>query len=111
MKDYLNILKPMIDIPLMLIHEGFFILKIFSEDKKNNFLNLWKEIDLQTRPHQKLAYGLLGAMEGLIIYISLIKSDILIEWAKGDIDRFLYSKIKHLGTTDIKHMKIEKTLI
>ena len=106
MKEYLDILTPMVDTPLFLIHEGLFILKT-TNDTKNNFLNIWEEIDLQTRPHQKLAYGLLGAMEGLIIYISLIKSNINIELADGDI-RNLYSKIAHFGS---RGRKLIKTII
>ena len=75
MKEYIDILTPMIDTPLFLVHEGLFILKTTNETK-DLFLKNWREIDLQTRPYQKMAYDLLGAMEGLIIYISLIKSNI-----------------------------------
>jgi len=106
MKEYLDILTPMIETPLFLIHEGLFILKTTNETK-DLFLKNWEEIDLQTRPYQKLAYGLLGAMEGLIIYISLIKSDISIELAKDDI-RNLYSKIAHFGS---RGRKLIKTII
>lgn len=106
MKEYLDILIPMIDTPLFLIHEGLFILKT-TDDTKDNFLRIWKEIDLQTRPYQKMAYGVLGAMEGLIIYISLIKANITIELAKGDI-RNLYSHIAHFGS---RNRKLIKTII
>lgn len=106
MKEYLEILTPMIDTPLFLIHEGLFILKT-TDNTKDSFLNIWKEIDLKTRPYQKLAYGLLGAMEGLIIYISLVKSGITIELAKDDI-RTLYSKIAHFGS---RGRKMVKTII
>jgi len=106
MQEYLDILTPMIDTPLFLIHEGLFILKTTNETK-DNFLNNWKEIDLQTRPYQKMAYGVLGAMEGLIIYISLIKSGIKIELAKDDI-RKLYSNIAHFGS---RGRKLIKTII
>jgi hypothetical protein len=106
MQEYLDILTPMIDTPLFLIHEGLFILKTTNETK-DSFLNNWKEIDLQTRPYQKMAYGVLGAMEGLIIYISLINSGIKIELAKDDI-RKLYSNIAHFGS---RGRKLIKTII
>jgi hypothetical protein len=106
MKEYLDILTPMIDTPLFLVHEGLFILKTTNETK-DLFLKNWREIDLQTRPYQKMAYDLLGAMEGLIIYISLIKSNISIELAKNEI-RNLYSKIAHFGS---RNRKMIKTII
>jgi len=108
MKDYLDILTPMIDTPLLLVHEGIFVLKITNKIQKNNFLNLWKELDLQTRPYQKLAYNLLGAMEGIIMYISLVKSNIKIELPIDENIKYLYSKIIHFGASGIK---LNRTLI
>lgn len=108
MKEYLDILTPMIDTPLLLVHEGIFVLKITNQNQKNNFLTLWKEIDLQTRPYQKLAYDLLGAMEGIIMYISLIKSNIKIELPIDKNIKYLYSKIIHFGARGIK---LNRTLI
>lgn len=106
MKEYLDILTPIIETPLFLIHEGLFILKTTNETK-DLFLKTWEQIDSQTRPYQKMAYGVLGAMEGLIIYISLIKSGISIKLAKDDI-RTLYSKIAHFGS---RGRKMVKTII
>lgn len=106
MKEYLDILTPIINTPLFLIHEGLFILKT-TDTTKDNFLRIWKEIDLQTRSYQKMAYGVLGAMEGLIIYISLVKSGIKIVEATGNI-RTLYMKIAHFGS---RGRKLIKTII
>lgn len=106
MENYLNILKTFND-ELQLIHEGYFILKINNKEQKHMFIKTWEEIDLITRSEQKMAYNLLGAMEGLIIYISVIKSNIDIEIQNGKI-KTLFNKIIHLGKPN---NKLKKTII
>lgn len=103
MKEYLDILVPMIDTSLLLVHEGMFILNVSGKEKEE-FLNIWKEIDLQTKPYQKMAYGLLGAMEGIIIYISLLKSNVVLKQATDNIMEFYYH-IAHFGSRGRKLIK------
>lgn len=60
---------------LFFIDECIFLLKISDKEKKNNFINNWNKIFLETehiQPNNKNN----GAMEGLIIYLSCLKSGI-----------------------------------
>jgi hypothetical protein len=107
MKDYLNELKTIYDEELFLVHEGLFVIKISDSEQKNTFIKHWKDIDEQTRPHHKLAYDLPGAMEGLIIWIALQKSNIKVEFAEDELKKTT-DLIYHFGA---RNRKMERTLI
>ena len=107
MKEYLDTLRSIYSDDLYLIHEGLFVLNIDDINVKNEFIENWKTIDTQTRVHQKLAYNLPGAMEGLIIWIALKKSNIHIKLADGVL-RKMFNLIAHFGS---RNRKMEKTLI
>jgi hypothetical protein len=107
MRDYLNELETIYSEKLFLVHEGLFVLKISNTKQKENFIKYWKEIDIKTRPYHKLAYGLPGAMEGLIIWIAIKKSEIDLKMVSGELS-ILCSFINHFGTTN---RKMKKTLI
>lgn len=107
MKDYLNELKTIYNEELFLVHEGLFVIKISDPEQKNTFIKHWKDIDEQTRPHHKLAYDLPGAMEGLIIWISLQKSNIKVEFAEDELKKTT-DLIYHFGA---RNRKMERTLI
>lgn len=107
MKDYLSILTTITDDALELIHEGKFVLHLKDNNKKQNFIQWWEKIDKQTRPYQKLAYDLPGAMEGIIIWIAVKKSMIKLKIVDGEIQK-LFKSIKHFGKTNLK---LKRTLI
>jgi hypothetical protein len=54
-----------------------------------------------------LAYDLPGAMEGLIMWIAVQKSNIKLTLMKGEIEK-LFNLISHFGS---RNRKLEKTLI
>jgi hypothetical protein len=107
MKEYLDELGKIYTDELFLIHEGIFILKISDSEQKENFIRYWKEVDIQTRPHHKLAYDLPGAMEGLIIWIAIQKSNIKLKLAEGE-NLKMFKLISHFGRRDCK---LQRTLI
>lgn len=107
MKDYLSILTTVTDDALELIHEGKFVLHIKDNDKKRSFIQWWEKIDRQTRPYQKLAYDLPGAMEGIIIWIAVKKSMIDLKIVDSELKTF-FKSIKHFGKANIK---LKKSLI
>ena len=106
MRDYLSELNKNYSNNLFLINEGKFILKL-TNNQKEIFINHWREIDLMTRPYHKSAYGLPGAMEGLIIFIAVKKSQIEIKYPEDELND-LYNLIDHFGTTN---RKMNKTII
>lgn len=107
MKEYLDELHKIYYKELFLIHEGLFVLKISEKKQKEDFIRYWKEIDIQTRPYHKLAYDLPGAMEGLIIWIAIQKSNIKIKLMEGEIEKLFYL-ISHFGS---RNRKLERTII
>lgn len=107
MSDYLKKLKTIYSGELFLVHEGYFILKIESDQQKEKFLQHWQEIDEQTRPYQRLAYNLPGAMEGIIIWIALQKANINIELTNKKAIK-IFERLSHFGK---RGCKLEKTLI
>jgi hypothetical protein len=76
MREYLDELGKIYKDELFLINEGIFILNLSDIKQKKDFIKYWKEIDIQTRPYHKTAYDLPGAMEGLIMWIAVQKSNI-----------------------------------
>jgi len=107
MKEYLDELSKIYTDQLFLIHEGLFILNLSDTKQKEDFIKYWKEIDIQTRPYHKLAYDLLGAMEGIIIWIAIQKANIKLTLMEGEIEK-LFNFISHFGS---RNRKLEKTLI
>ena len=107
MKEYLDELGKIYTDQLFLIHEGLFILNLTDTKQKKDFIKYWEEIDAQTRPYHKLAYDLPGAMEGLIMWIAVQKSNIKLTLMEGEIEK-LFNFISHFGS---RNRKLEKTLI
>ena len=107
MKEYLQELSNVFEEELFLIHEGYFVLKIEDNEQKESFIKYWEEIDNSTRPYQKLAYDLPGAMEGIIIWIAVQKSRINVKLADEKVAN-LFEFISHFGK---RNCKLEKTLI
>jgi hypothetical protein len=107
MKEYLYELSKMHTEELFLINEGLFILQLSDDKQKEDFIRYWKEIDIQTRPYHKLAYDLPGAMEGLIIWIAIQKSNIKLKLAEGEILK-MFNLITHFGR---QNRKLQRTLI
>ena len=107
MKDYLIELSLIHLDDLHLVHEGYFILKIEDKEQKESFIKHWKDIDIQTRPYQRLAYDLPGAMEGIIIWIALHRSGIKVK-LPGVKVRKVFDRISHFGR---RNCKLERTLI
>lgn len=107
MKEYLNELRLIYSEELFLVHEGYFVLKLKSREQKDSFVSRWKEIDNQTRPYQKLAYDLPGAMEGIIMWIAAQKSSIRVR-LPGTKVRKVFERISHFGK---RNRKLERTLI
>lgn len=107
MKDYLSQLSLIHLDDLYLVHEGYFVLKLQDSEKKENFIKYWRDIDNQTRPYQKLAYDLPGAMEGIIIWIAVQQANINIELADKEVAK-LFEFISHFGK---RNRKLERTLI
>ena len=107
MKDYLNKLKEIYSKELFLVHEGLFVLHLTNDIQKKDFIKYWKEIDIETRPHHKLAYDLPGAMEGIIIWIAIQKANIKLNLINGKLQN-LIEYISHFGS---RNRKLEKTLI
>ena len=109
MKDYLDILELVHNDDLKLVHEGLFTVKLIDQEVKVKFLETWRRLDLVTRPYQKKAYDQPGAMEGILLYISLIRAGIQIEDATSILElKKLYSHIAHFGS---RGRKLVKTLI
>jgi len=107
MREYLDELGKIYKDELFLINEGIFILNLSDINQKKYFIKYWKEIDIQTRPYHKLAYDLPGAMEGLIMWIAVQKSNIKLTLMEGEIEK-LFNFISHFGS---RNRKLEKTLI
>lgn len=107
MKEYLEELNKIYSDKIFLIHEGLFALEIKDKKQKDDFIRHWEEIDFQTRPYHKLAYDLPGAMEGLIIWIAIQKSNIKIKLMEGEIEK-LFNLISHFGS---RNRKLERTII
>ena len=107
MREYLDELSKIYIDELFLIHEGIFVLNLSDVEQKKDFIKYWKEIDIQTRPYHKLAYDLPGAMEGLIMWIAVQKSNIKLTLMNGEIEK-LFNLISHFGS---RNRKLEKTLI
>jgi len=107
MREYLDELGKIYKDELFLINEGIFILNLSDINQKKYFIKYWKEIDIQTRPYHKLAYDLPGAMEGLIMWIAVQKSNIKLTLMEGEIEK-LFNLISHFGS---RNRKLEKTLI
>lgn len=107
MKEYLDELGKVYTNELFLVHEGIFILNLSDDKQKEDFIRHWEEVDIQTRPYHKLAYDLPGAMEGLIIWIAIQKSNINLKLADGEILK-MFKLISHFGRRDCK---LERTLI
>lgn len=107
MREYLDELGKTYKDELFLINEGIFILNLSDIKQKKDFIKYWKEIDIQTRPYHKVAYDLPGAMEGLIMWIAVQKSNIKLTLMEGEIEK-LFNFISHFGS---RNRKLEKTLI
>ncbi len=107
MRDYLSELSLIHLDDLYLVHEGYFILKVENKEQGDSFIKYWREIDTQTRPYQKLAYDLPGAMEGIIIWIALQKSGIEVKLPEADVTK-VFNQISHFGR---RNCKLERTLI
>jgi hypothetical protein len=107
MKDYLIELSLIHLDDLYLVHEGYFILKVEDKEQRESFIKHWKNIDIQTRPYQRLAYDLPGAMEGIIIWIALQKAKINVKLADKEVAK-LFEFISHFGK---RNCKLERTLI
>lgn len=107
MKEYLDKLRSIYSEELFLIHEGYFVLKLKNKEQKENFVSYWKKIDTQTRPYQRLAYDLPGAMEGIIMWIAAQKSGIRVR-LPGTKVRRVFERISHFGK---RNRKLERTLI
>ena len=107
MKEYLDKLRLIYLEELFLVHEGYFVLKLKNKEQKENFIKYWKEIDNQTRPYQKLAYDLPGAMEGIIMWIAAQKSGIRVR-LPGPKVRRVFERISHFGK---RNCKLQRTLI
>jgi len=107
MKEYLDELNKIYADQLFLIHEGLFTLNLSDTKQKEDFIKYWEEIDVQTRPYHKLAYDLPGAMEGLIMWIAVQKSNIKLTLMEGEIEK-LFNFISHFGR---RNCKLERTLI
>jgi hypothetical protein len=107
MKEYIDELGKIYTDELFLIHEGIFILNLSDTKQKEDFIRYWEEVDTQTRPYHKLAYDLPGAMEGLIIWIAIKKSNIKLKLADGEILK-IFKLISHFGRQDCK---LQRTLI
>jgi hypothetical protein len=107
MKEYLDELSKIYADQLFLIHEGLFTLNLSDTKQKEDFIKYWEEIDVQTRPYHKLAYDLPGAMEGLIMWIAVQKSNIKLTLMEGEIEK-LFNFISHFGR---RNCKLERTLI
>lgn len=107
MKEYLDELSKIYTDELFLVHEGLFVLRLSDDKQKEDFIRYWKEIDIQTRSYHKLAYDLPGAMEGLIIWIAIQKSNTKIKLADGEILK-LFNFISHFGK---QNCKLQRTLI
>jgi hypothetical protein len=104
MKEYLDELSKIYANQLFLIHEGLFILNLSDTKQKEDFIKYWEEIDVQTRPYHKLAYDLPGAMEGLIMWIAVQKSNIKLTLMEGEIEK-LFNLISHFGSRGRKLIK------
>jgi hypothetical protein len=103
--DYITTLSN-IHPDLYLINEGMFILKT---NRGLEFTRHWKEIDEQTRGVQKMNDQYYGAMEGFIMWISMVKSSIEPCIAKkGDNIWEFYRNMIHTGQDKQKY---NKTLI
>lgn len=107
MREYLDELSKIYMDELFLIHEGIFVINLSDVEQKKDFIKYWKEIDIQTRPYHKLAYDLPGAMEGLIMWIAVQKSNIKLTLMEGKIEN-LFRCIRHYGK---RNCKLERTLI
>jgi hypothetical protein len=107
MREYLNELTNIYPNEFFLVHEGIFVLELKNNKQKEDFIKYWKEIDTQTRPYQKLAYDLPGAMEGIIIWIAIQKANIKLTLMEGKIEK-LFRNIRHFGK---RNCKLERTLI
>ncbi len=107
MKEYLDELRSIYSEELFLVHEGYFVLKLKSKEQKENFINYWEKVDTQTRPYQRLAYDLPGAMEGIIIWIAAQKSSIRVRLPGAKVRR-VFERISHFGK---RNRKLERTLI
>jgi hypothetical protein len=107
MNEYINELSKIYTDELFLINEGIFIIQLSDTKQKEDFIRNWKEIDIQTRPYHKLAYDLPGAMEGLIIWIAIQKSNIKLTLAEGEILK-MFKLIKHFGR---QNRKLQRTII
>jgi len=107
MKDYLNELSTIHLDELHLVHEGYFVLKIVDSKQKESFIKHWRDIDIQTRPYQRLAYDLPGAMEGIIIWIALHKAGIEVRLPEAEVKK-VFNRISHFGK---RNCKLEKTII
>ena len=107
MEDYIGELNKLYNDKLYLVHEGLLVFKITNQEQKKNFIDKWKEIDWKTRPNQRLAYDLPGAMEGLIIYMALRLSNLRIELANGEL-KDMFALVAHFAS---RHKKLERTII
>lgn len=107
MKEYLEELSKAYSGELFLVHEGYFVLKVKDDEQKKNFIQYWENIDKQTRPYQRLAYDLPGAMEGIIMWIALQKAKISINLTEEKVAR-VFDRLSHFGK---RHCKLERTII
>ena len=107
MKDYLKELTKVYTDELFLVHEGYFVLKIEDKEQKKSFIEYWEDIDKQTRPHQRLAYDLPGAMEGIIMWIALQKAKIDVKLTDERVAK-VFDRLSHFGK---RYCKLERTII
>jgi len=96
MKEYLEELTKIHSKELFLVHEGYFVLKIEDTKQREDFIRYWEDIDKQTRPYQRFAYDLPGAMEGIIMWIALQKAKIDIKSTDERVAK-VFDRLSHFG--------------
>jgi hypothetical protein len=96
---------------ILFIRESFFIIKLSDNIKKKRFIFNWDKL-VNDMKFNELSNNKEGVMEGLLIYLSCILSDINVyDIQKNKSVNKFFNDFNHLGDYILKDMYNNKTLI
>jgi hypothetical protein len=111
--DYFNKLKLIskTDVDILFIRESFFIINLLDINKKEKFIKNWDKL-VHDINFNNLSNNKQGIMEGFLIYLSCILSDIKVyDIQKNKSVKMFYNNFIHLGDYKMKDLSNSKTLI
>lgn len=93
---------------ILFIRESFFLIKLTDKNKKLEFINTWDDL-VSEIDFNNLINNQIGIMEGLIIYLTCLKTKINIyEIEKNKKLLKIYNNFNHLGDYNSIHILDKK---